>query len=1153
MHRQIGKQILIVLLVVGAMGVMAFAGVMWRLSQGPLPLSFLAPTIQNSMNANMAGMKVTISDFILERDQTSGQPRFRLRDLALHDNNGNLIARAPRASVGVDGRQLLTGTIAANRLELIGANLLVRRKVDGTFRLGFGETQTPPGPNASGKSDSGSAGSSTSARQIPAVDGVKLLELINDEILSDNPGQSTLSGIEAIVVSQASISLFDEANNAVWYAPRSNLVFKRATYGFAVFVDAAIASGDKPWRSEVVVTYRRANRAFTVSARVFELVVADIADDIFALNRLTQVKLPLSGHVEVEITEQGVMTRASAELSTAKGRLDFPQYISKPILIDEGLLRFDYEPETGDFVIANSAIFIEGMRSDLQGRIQPKRTEDGRLTAFGIDLKVANQYVGSSQTANQAVTLDRIEFRGVAGVDKADVQVDDLILMKGNSGVRIRGRFVGDDNAVGMYLAGRIRDLSMDVVKDVWPPVVAPSVRTWLLENLVSADITDGTFQLALPGKVLVAAIRDKVAIPNEMIDLKFKVANVTTKYFGELPAITGAAGSGSITGNDFHLELADGTVTLPSGGKLKFVRGTMDATDLAPPLTPTVIKVKGRGPVRGFMELLDQKPLGLVKESGFDPGRIKGDTDLDIRFDLPLQKNMRPDLVKITAGAKLSGVSFKKAFGGLDIDSGKLSLKFGDGEVSATGPVNIKGIPVKLGWTRTFAKNGADLDAIAAEAVLNDKRRRTLGIDLSSYLTGPVSVKMKAETRGQDVSKLNVTADLTKAALRLDAIKWSRPAGQKTKAVLDVDLSDAGKTQINNLKITGQGLKIAGNLTIGAGGDVLEATFSDVLLNKLNHFAIALKRRNDNLALAITGKAFDARPLINSMFSASGGPGAGDVTRVPLAIETSVARVHANRGEIITNLTGQLQIIGGVVQQANLQGRFLNGAPITMRVSPGTGGVREMRVVGNDAGGALRAANLYSKISGGSIDFQAKLHPAPRTGIQKGQLVVRNFLVLNESAIGNIKKRKQKAGPRKKALQFTSLVIPFSTTEHQVLIGDARMQGIDVGAAAGGIIWKKNGGMDISGTITPAPGINSIFGEFPIIGQILSPRGQGLFAMNFALRGTMSKPRFRVDPVSVLTPGILGEILSTGGGGVAPDGTPEKKKEKLPAARRDQ
>ena len=552
-----------------------------------------------------------------------------------------------------------------------------------------------------------------------------------------------------------------------------------------------------------------------------------------------------------------------------------------------------------------------------------------------------------------------------------------------------------------------------------------------------------------------------------------------------------------------------------------------MDSTELAPLLTPTVIKVKGRGQIAGFMELLDQKPLQLVRKSGFDASRVKGETDVDIRFDMTLQKKMRPDLVKVSAKAKLSKLALKAAFNGLDIDSGSLNLKFGDGEVSATGPAKISGVPVKLGWSRIFAKNRADVDAIELEADLDEQKRRTLGVDLSSHLTGPVSVKMNATTSGAKVSKLSVTADLSKAALRLDPIKWSRPAGQKTTASFDVDLSNKKLRKINNLKISGDGFKVAGNLSVDPGGKLVEATFSNVLLNKRNHFAVVLKRRNDNLALAITGQAFDARPLINSMFSSSSDSQAKGAPSVPVAIETSVARVYANRGEVISNLTGQLQIIAGVVQQADLQGRFLNGAPITMRVSPGAGGLRQMRVVGNDGGGALRAANLYSKISGGSIDFQARLHSAPKTGIQQGRLLVRNFAVLNESAISNIKKRKKNAGPRRKALKFSKLDIPFSTNKNQVLIGDASITGIEYKATAQGRIGKKTGRMNIGGTIIPAPGINTAFSEIPLLGTLLTGgRGKGLIAMNFALKGTMNRPKFKVNPVSVFHTGCLGRDL---------------------------
>ena len=1141
---------------------MAAAAVMWRLSKGPLPLSFLTPTIQQSMNRNLSGMKVTISDFILERDKVTGQPRFRLRNLALRDLDGNLIARAPRASVGVKGRHLLAGNIAPDKLELIGANLLVRRRVDGTFQLGFGDgspanDSEPPETAAASSAETANGKSGRADRQdeSPGVNGGQLLDLINDQMLSDAAGEGALAGIETIHVSQAAITLYDDANNAVWYAPQSNLLFKRGNGSFSVFVDAAVASGDKPWRSEVVVTYRKALRTFSVSARIFDLVPADIADDVFALSQLAQVKLPLSGHVEFELTEDGVMTKASAELSTKKGRLDFPKYISKPVLIDEGLLRFDLEPETGAIVIGNSAIFVEGVRSDLRGRLQPRRAADGRLTGIHANLRVSNVDLNPAAADQEPLALDRIEFSGTAGIDRSDVEVEDLILMSGGSGVRIRGRFVGEDSAVGMYLAGRIRDLPVDTLKRLWPPVVAPNVRIWLRKNVASANVSDGTFQLALPGKVLLAAIRDKVKIPDNMVDLKFKVDNVTTNYFGDLPAIAGASGKGSITGNNFRLELQDGSVALPSGTKLKFVSGTMEATELAPPLTPTVIKVRGSGSARGFLELLDQKPLGLISKSKFDPRRLSGDTVLDIRFDMPLQEKMRAELVKIQADAMLSNVNLKDAFNDLDIDSGSVDIKFGDGAVAARGPVKIKGIPVDLRWTRTFAKNGADLDEISAEADLNENRRAALDIDLSSHLTGPVSVTMNATTRDGKVSKMSVKADLTKASLRLDPIKWHRNSGLKTTAEFDVDLSNPNQTEINNLKISGKDFRIAGELKLGKDKELVEATFSDVLLNRLNHFALALKRRNDNLALAVTGKSFDARPIINSMFSVGHGARLGDGTGVPMAVETSIANVHANRGEVITNLTGQMQIIGGTVQQADLQGRFANGAPITLRVSPGSGGVREMRVVGNDGGGALRASNLYSKVAGGSIDFQAKLNPSPRAGIQQGKLVLRNFQVTNEQAIGEINQRQKKRGPRKKSLRFNELVLPFSTDERHVLIGhDTRIKSTDIGASAQGSINKINGILDIGGTIIPAYALNSALSDLPLVGTILTGgSGKGIIAMNFRLSGTMRRPKFRIDPVSAVVPGMFREILQTGGGGVKGDGTRQKKRKKNPGARRDQ
>src|ERR671919_2593310 len=98
---------------------------MWRLSQGPVSLTFLT-----------------------ERDSESGAPRFRLRDIRVRDLAGNTIAKAPRAAVDVGGWALLSGRLEPVAFELIGPRITVRRQLDGTIQLGFGPTPEDAAPEA---------------------------------------------------------------------------------------------------------------------------------------------------------------------------------------------------------------------------------------------------------------------------------------------------------------------------------------------------------------------------------------------------------------------------------------------------------------------------------------------------------------------------------------------------------------------------------------------------------------------------------------------------------------------------------------------------------------------------------------------------------------------------------------------------------------------------------------------------------------------------------------------------------------------------------------------------------------------------------------------------------------------------------------------
>lgn len=101
--------------------------------------------------------------------------------------------------------------------------------------------------------------------------------------------------------------------------------------------------------------------------------------------------------------------------------------------------------------------------------------------------------------------------------------------------MRLRGAITGGGELAGILLSGRIRDLSAGLLKRLWPPIMAPKTRNWVSENIKAGRVTEGEFIVNLPVDAMAKAQRDK-RLPENSIDLKFKVSDVSTGYFKDLP-----------------------------------------------------------------------------------------------------------------------------------------------------------------------------------------------------------------------------------------------------------------------------------------------------------------------------------------------------------------------------------------------------------------------------------------------------------------------------------------------------------------------------------------------------------------------------------------------------------------------------------------
>jgi hypothetical protein len=1126
-------------------GFVVFAAFYVRLSQGPVSLNFMTGTIQTQINKNLHGMSVAIDGALIERAAGSGIPHFRLRNITLRDADGNMIARAPRAAVGVDESSLFSGAIVPKALELIGPHIFIKRTLAGGMELGFGNPAADSdefvviGSDLPGQGVADGKSGQQGPIEIEGVTGGSIIAVLAGAE-GDTNAVTSMSAIDNIRITDASIQLFDEANDAIWNIPDAQLAFRRMPYGFVVVTNANVDNGDEAgsWHAEISASYRRASKSFSISARLSDLVPANISDEIFALAQLARVEIPLSGQAEIEMTGEGIITKASAEFTAAAGEVGLPDYFAKPIIVDEGSLRADYDPATGGVVIADSVLLVGGSQAELSGSVLPVRNAEGRLTALNINLKAGNVAIDTKGTIAAPVAFDRIDFAGTAAIDEARLDINDLLVMSGNAGIRVRGTITGGGESAGIQMSGRIRDLSASMLTQLWPPIMAPKTREWINRNIKGGRVTNGEFTVNLPVGAMAKASRER-RLPGDSIDLKFQMADVTTGYFKNLPPLQKAQGKARLKDNHFSLTVDSAALTLPSGKPVKLELGTMDATDILAIEAPAVFTFHASASAQGLLEYLDLPDLAVFKNANanIDSSKFGGNVQLAVTIKLPLITNPPRHLVSITARAKLTDASLRGALPKIDITAGQFDIAVADGKIDTSGPAKINGVDAKISWHREAGANARQSAVI--EATLDDDERRKIGVDLGEFLTGPVGVKAVIDDLTGADGMIAIDANLSKTAMHIDAISWQRPATAQTKASLVYYGNGEKGRRVEKLEITGPELVIKGNVALTGAGGLREAKLSDVRLSDENRFSLTMKNSDEGRSVVISGDSFDARPLIRSMFNpkSDGGSSARAGSTTPLLISANIDRVHAHSGEIFTGVTAQMRTRGGRVEAAEISGTLLSGHPITMRIIPVDGG-RELRIAGRDGGAALRAANLYSKAAGGQIDFSAFLDNDSNSSLRRGRLILKNFDVRNEAALAQLdtKGKPKKSGPRSDGISFNKLTLPFTTDAKFVRIGESLVKGNDLGASAQGLIRKADGAIDITGTIIPAYGLNSALSEIPLFGDILTGgKGQGVIGLTFALGGTMEKPQFQVNPVSAIAPGILRKLFEYGTNGAVP------------------
>jgi hypothetical protein len=646
-------------------------------------------------------------------------------------------------------------------------------------------------------------------------------------------------------------------------------------------------------------------------------------------------------------------------------------------------------------------------------------------------------------------------------------------------------------------------------------------------ENVASGKINEGSFQVNFAPNQL-AQSRTRKRLPQGSVKLAFTMRDVLVHYFKTLPNLQKASGSATLQDESFSLHMDAGQVTLPSGNTLSLASGSFNANQLMDDEVTGVFTFDVKGQVPAMLEYASFPDLGMGDADVKKLPKLGGTAEAKIGLKFPMIKDVPRARVQLTTDVSIVGASMNNVLPGIDLADGNFDVALDKNTLTVSGPAKVNGMASKIVWQQP---RGGGQAIAELSTTLDAKSRAKLGLNLDAYMSGNVPVKVKVGNDGAGDKIIEVDADLSAVSMRVAAAGWSRAATPGTKA--QFVLADKGKNGklVQNLKVDGKGLHLAGSVGVTGGGGLQFVDLTNIQLAEGDPFAARFEPGDGIINLTLSGQSFDARPYIKNIISPAKTDGGDQSSSSGLnfIVNAKFKEVVAHRGEVVRGLAATFVSRGGKINTANITGSFASGQTVSLRLTPIEGG-RELRVKTTDGGSALRASNFYSKIAGGELEFYALMANAPGSPIRSGQLRLNSFEVRNEAALAELDTRgkPKKSGPRKGGIYFNRLVLPFTTDQRFVRICKVKLEGVEMGGVAEGLIRKQDGAIDITGTMIPAQGINNVVGNIPIIGTILSgSKNEGMFGVTFAMGGTITKPRTQVNPLSFFAPGILRKILT--------------------------
>lgn len=1092
-----------------ALAIFAVGAALWRLSSGPVELDYFRDDAEAMLRQAFDGDLVSLGSLEARFDPQARTLVVLARDVAVAEASGEVIARAPLIEAGLAIESLVFGKVEPVEVHIVGGSVSVVRRADGAVGAGLGNVDRV----------------AAAARQPEGGDdSAALFELLDDP--SGNGG--ALGRLRRVHIDNAAVRLVDEMSGVTWFVDEAGVRLDRDETRILAQIEGRLATAAGFAPIMIRLEAGAALNSLLLEARADNLALSAIAPDNGPLSALNTLNAPLNLDLVVNAQRDTGIQMASLDMSVGSGEIirdgETKQFTG-------AALRASFDPVEGELRLFEGRIESEVVTASVTGLLSDIGQYVGVLpTRWRFDLDFGQGFVDLGPVFERPPRWDGFATSGMIDLAGRRAELDELTADLGQIVARLSGEAsltqVEDGRWLpNLSLSGPIEgDIQPDLVLAYWPVDLAEGARDWIRGGILGGRFYNARFDLDLTADAILAG-----RLPNDAMGLRFDYEDGIVRYISTMTPVTDAVGSAVLRGNAF-----EATVTRGMIGEIELLDGYVDIPRLNPKGAIARYGGRARSSAALLLHLIDEPPLGFPTDYGVDPDAIGGMGEVSFEIRRAMLSDVPPEDIGFTIAGEFVEVTAGIPGTDMVLTGGLVSLEADQDGLRAHGDAQLSDTPVHIEWAENF--RAPDDEPSTTFTVAADLGARTLdqfGVPARRYLDGVVGIEARARSNGLDIVSIDIDADLTRATLEAPGEMWIKEAGVPGSAGLTLSTNEAGNYRLEEIVATSPGLDIHASAEIARGGRLIEAELQRVYMEDFVDVTGRLAAAPEPglpFEVRLTGPYLDARELVPSL---TGAPSAGgdEQETMPLWLNVDLGRLVLADDTTLDDFSLIWRAEAAGVRAFSLSGRSEEGQMQASFGAPVEGEIREFRLEAQSAAKVMALYGLSNYARGGQVSVLGEAPPLGVDGPLTARIEVTDLTLVEVPVLARILAAGSFDGLSRllnnQGIGFDRIDADIMFEDGLLTIGEARAAGESLGVTASGTIDLENQRAAIDGNLAPSYVINSLFGELPVIGELLVSRpGEGVIGITFSVEGPFEALTVFANPLSALAPGVFRRIF---------------------------